>query len=75
MITANRRRRATKTPVEVRDVIDTWKDGYVDSKTADRIGKTGLRSTVNQILKQDGTLAQRPSTVLYGVQPLGTVLG
>jgi hypothetical protein len=75
MITTRRNRPRVATPVEQRDIIDTWKDGYVDSKTADRIGKTGLRSTVNQILKQDGTLTERPSTVLYGVQPVGTVLG
>lgn len=75
MITASRRRRRVSTPVEQRDSISTWKDGYVDSKTADRIGKAGLRSTVNQILKQDGTLAPRPSLVPYGEEALGTILG
>jgi hypothetical protein len=75
VITSHRARKTYNTPTETRDDLDSWKDGYIDSKTADRIGKTGLRSTINQILKQDGTLAQRPSTVLYGVQPVGIVLG
>lgn len=75
MITANRRRRTSKIPIEQRDIIDTWKDGYIDSKTADRIGKSGLRSTVNQQLKQDGTLSPRPSLVPYGESAPGTILG
>lgn len=75
MITAKRRRGTIPTPKEVRNSIDSWKDGYVDSKTADRIGKNGVRSSVNQILKQDGTLAQRPSLVPYGEVALGTILG
>lgn len=76
MIATNRRRRQpARTIPEQRGLIDTWKDGYVDSKTADRIGKGGLRSTVNQILKQDGTLADRPSLVPYGATAPGTFLG
>jgi hypothetical protein len=55
MITASSRRKYTS-PNEQRDLIDTWKDGLIDSKTADRIGKGGIRSTINQMLKQDGTL-------------------
>lgn len=74
MLQAQRRSSYKQLPQQ-RDDLNTWKEGYVDSKTADRIGKKGLRSTVNQILKQDGTLAPRPSTAQYGVQPLGTVLG
>lgn len=75
MIQAQRRRSRTIALPEQRDSISSWKDGYVDSKTADRIGKNGLRSTVNQQLKQDGTLAPRPSTVPYGALAAGTILG
>jgi hypothetical protein len=75
MINAQRRRRRIATPVEQRDVIDTWKDGVIDSKTADRIGKSGLRNSVNQQLKQDGTLSPMPSLVPYGQAATGTILG
>lgn len=74
MIKTSRRQRR-KPPVEQHDILDTWKEGYVDSLTADRIGKKGLRSTVNQQLKQNGTLTSRMSLVRYGNAMLGTPLG
>lgn len=74
MITAKRRSRA-KPLMPKLDILQTWQDGYVDSLTADRIGKKGLRSTVNQQLKQNGTLTSRPSLVRYGNALPGTVLG
>lgn len=76
MLTTSRRgRRSFVALQEQRDILDNWKDGYVDSKTADRLGKTGIRSTINQQLKADGTLGQRPSLVRYGPPAVGTVLG
>lgn len=75
MITANRRRRARVARPQQRDVIDTWKKGVIDSKTADRIGKAGLRSSINQQLKQDGTLSPMPSLMPYGTAATGSFLG
>lgn len=72
----NVKRRARPAPLQpTLDVLDNWQEGYVDSLTADRIGKKGLRSTVNQQLKQNGTLTSRPSLVKYGNSLPGTVLG
>lgn len=74
MLQSQRKRRAAPRKYQ-RDILQTWSQGYVDSLTADRIGKKGLRSTVNQQLKQDGTLTSRPSLVKYGQALPGTVLG
>ena len=75
MIQTSRRRRARVVPKEQRDSLDTWNEGIVDANTADRIGAKGLRSSVNQILKQNGTVADRPSLVPYGQAAVGTILG
>jgi hypothetical protein len=74
MITASRRaRRAPTAPKRLS--LRSWKDGYQSTKDSNRTGAQGLDASLNQILKQDGTVGDRPSTILYGPQPVGTVLG
>lgn len=74
MITASRRSRKAP-PSYQRLSLQSWKDGYQSTLSANRTSQTGLQTARNMILKQDGTVTQRPSLVLYGSQPVGTVLG
>lgn len=53
----------------------TWDKGIFTARDADRIPNDGLRSSENVQLTQNGTIAPRPGLSLYGVQPVGTVLG
>jgi hypothetical protein len=74
MITA--KRKARKAPPDYKRIsLHSWTDGVQSTLDSNRTSEKGLRSSQNQILKQNGTLSDRPSTVKYGVQPLGTVLG
>lgn len=52
-----------------------WLKGYQSTLDDDRKDTNGLKTTGNVILEQNGTVRPRPSLVLYGTQPSGTVLG
>lgn len=73
MLSAARRR--PKPPTEKRLSIRDWQKGYISTESSNRTPQNGLRSALNQVLQQDGTVRPRPSRILYGQQPVGTVLG
>lgn len=68
-------RNRPKPPVPKRLSIRDWQKGYISTQASNRTPLQGLRSALNVILSQDGTIRPRPSRVLYGVQPLGTMIG
>lgn len=74
MVTASRGARKAP-PAFQRISLQSWKDGYQSTLDATRTSKNGLKNALNMILRQDGTISQRPGTVRYGSQPVGTVLG
>lgn len=49
--------------------------GYQSTLDDDRKSADGLKTAANVVLEQNGTVRPRPSLVLYGSQPTGTVLG
>jgi hypothetical protein len=49
--------------------------GYISTLADSRIPNDGLADTLNMTIEQDGLPRPRPSTIRYGEQPLGTVLG
>lgn len=52
-----------------------WEKGTVTAYDDGRTPVDGLRGSGNVVLDQDGTLRPRPSLVLYGTQPTGTIVG
>lgn len=54
--------------------VKTW-SGQQSSNDVARLPHNGLFTTTNEYLTQNGTIRPRPSLVLYGAQPIGTVLG
>jgi hypothetical protein len=52
-----------------------WEQGTVTAYDDGRTPTDGLRGSGNVVLDQDGTLRPRPSLILYGEQPTGTILG
>lgn len=55
--------------------IHAWKQGFVSNTDPTRAENVALATADNVVLEQDYVVRPRPSTVLWGVQPLGTVLG
>jgi hypothetical protein len=68
-------RNRAKPPIPKRLSIRDWQKGYISTQSSSRTPLNGLRTALNVILSQDGTVRPRPSRVLYGEQPTGTVLG
>jgi hypothetical protein len=52
-----------------------WAKGRYTRLDIDRMTTDSLRVTENVLLDQNGTVTQRPGLKLYGVQPVGTVIG
>ena len=52
-----------------------WLHGTVTAFDDGRTPMDGLRASNNVVLDQDGTIRPRPSMMLYGTQPVGTILG
>lgn len=52
-----------------------WLKGYTSTLDDDRKDVNGLKTASNVVIEQNGTVRPRPSMVLYGTQPPGTVLG
>lgn len=50
-------------------------NGVITNRDVGRTGIRGLVSTNNTILTQDGVVRPRPSTVAYGPQPTGKIIG
>lgn len=73
MLSASRNR--PKPPVPKRLSIRDWQKGYESTRSSNRTAQNGLRTALNVILQQDGTVRPRPSRIPYGQQPIGTVLG
>lgn len=67
--------KAPKSPKIVRKSVKNFLNGVVTALDDGRTPLEGLRSSGNVILEQDGVVRPRPSKVLYGPQPTGTVLG
>lgn len=67
--------RRPKPPEPKRLSIRDWQKGYISTQASNRTPYNGLKSALNVVLSQDGTVRPRPSRVLYGKQPVGTVLG
>jgi hypothetical protein len=71
----NAPRGTTKAPnIKLLSLTD-WHQGLYTRLDADRTPQKGLRVAENVRLDQDGTVTPRPGTKLYGVQPVGTVIG
>lgn len=66
---------STKPPQIKTLSLKNWLKGTVTAYDDGRTPIDGLRSSGNLLLDQDGVVRQRPSLVLYGPQPTGTVLG
>lgn len=62
-------------PKPERKSIRDWQKGYISAQSSNRTPNNGLRGALNVILSQDGTVRPRPSRILYGTQPVGTILG
>lgn len=52
-----------------------WLKAYESNLDDDRKDLSGLKLSQNALIFQNGTIRPRPSMILYGEQPLGTVLG
>lgn len=65
-----------KTPPEIKRIsVKAWLKGYMSQLDDGRMPEDGLATTANVVLSQNGTVRPAPSSVLYGIQPTGTVLG
>jgi hypothetical protein len=65
-----------KTPPEIkRKSVKAWLKGYMSQLDDGRMPEDGLATAANVVLSQNGTVRPAPSSVLYGTQPPGTVLG
>lgn len=62
-------------PVIKRIALSDWMKGKQSALDDDRTATEGLKTTANVYFEQNGTVRPRPSLVLYGNQPIGTILG
>lgn len=67
--------KAPPVPKILRKVQRDWLKGYQSTLDDDRKDDAGLKISQNVVVEQNGTVRPRPSLVLYGTQPTGTVLG
>lgn len=68
-------RGSTKAPdIKLLSLTD-WHLGLFTRLEADRTPQKGIRVGENVKIEQNGTVAPRPGTKLYGTQPTGTVIG
>lgn len=68
--------RRKKTPPKIeRKSVKAWLKGYLSELDDGRMPEDGLATTVNVVLAQNGTVKPVESSVLYGAQPTGTILG
>lgn len=65
----------TKPPRVQTATNNDWLKGVVTAFDSGRTPSTGLSTSANVILDQDGTVRPRPSLQKYGPQPTGTILG
>lgn len=63
------------TPKVERKSLRSWPKGTFTDYDDGRTPEEALRSSGNVILDQDATIRPRPSLMLYGTQPTGTILG
>lgn len=75
MALGTERRAPMKAPNVQLKTLREWTKGLFTSRDADRTPENGLLITENVWLDQDGTATPRPGLTLYGVQPVGTVIG
>jgi hypothetical protein len=68
--------RSTLRPANIQTTsVKSWAAGQQSKNDVARLPTNGLFTTTNALLVQDGGIRPRPSMVLYGAQPVGTVLG
>jgi hypothetical protein len=68
--------RAKKTqPKQERKSYKSWLKGYMSQLDDGRMPEDGLATATDVVLSQNGTVKPAPSSVSYGTQPPGTVLG
>ena len=72
---ATRSSTTQSSPKQQRTSMKSWLKGYMSSLTDGRKPEDGLDTANEVILSQNGTIKPAPSSVLYGTQPTGTVLG
>lgn len=66
----------TSAPPKIQRIsMKDWMKGYISAFDDGRMPNDGLKEASNVQIEQNGTVRPRPSTIQYGVQPLGTVLG
>lgn len=69
-------RSANNTPPNIQyETLKQWARGVFTRINRERVPIDGIVTTENAKLDQDGTITQRPGLKLYGIQPVGTVIG
>lgn len=64
-----------KPPTIQRKSVKAWLKGYMSQLDDGRMPEDGLAAASDVVLSQNGTIKPAPSSILYGTQPPGTVLG
>lgn len=64
-----------KQPTIQRKSVRAWLKGYQSQLDDGRMPEDGLGTAADVVLSQNGTVKPAPSSVLYGTQPTGTILG
>ena len=64
-----------KPPKIARENVHSWNNGYQSHTDITRSQKAALATADNVLVVQDGAVRPRPSTALWGEQPVGKVLG
>lgn len=69
-----KKRKVTRPEIKRASIRD-WQKGYISALDDGRMPQEGLKGAGNVVLDQNGTIRPRPSSISYGIQPTGTVLG
>ena len=62
-------------PKQERKSVKSWLKGYLSQLDDGRLPEDGLATATDVVLSQNGTVRPAPSSIAYGTQPPGTVLG
>jgi hypothetical protein len=62
-------------PKQNRKSYKSWLKGYMSQLDDGRMPEDGLATATDVVLSQNGTVKPAPSSVAYGTQPPGTVMG
>lgn len=64
-----------KQPEQKRESVKSWLKGYLSQLDDGRMPEDGLATATDVVLSQNGTVKPAPSSISYGTQPPGTILG